>query len=111
MKITEINDHAIDTLLLRAEKLMASGKWGEAESIIRECCINQADMNLRLVQLKWRRECAEYASGLDWYELGREGVFHELDDKFGVYAAEWVVNQYKLTPKGLYYGNEQKTQG
>lgn len=78
-----------------ADTLMASGRWSEAESIIRTHCIDQADLNLRLAQLEWRRQCADYASGLDLDALGEDGVRVELVGNFDMFVADWVINEYK----------------
>lgn len=66
MRTQFTGDSAAQTALKMADTYMASGHWEAAESLIREYCTNQADLNLRLAQLEWRRQCTEYASGLDW---------------------------------------------
>ena len=63
-------DSTVQTALKMADTYMAAGRWEAAESLIREYCTEQADINLRLAQLQWRKECAEYASGLDLDALG-----------------------------------------
>ena len=88
-------DSTAQTALKMADTYMAAGAWEAAESLIRENCTEQADLNLRLAQLHWRRECADYASGLDWDALGENGVRSELVGNFDMFVADWVINEYK----------------
>lgn len=64
------SDSTAQAALKMSDTYMASGHWESAESLIREYCTEQADLNLRPAQLHWRRECVDYASGLDWDVLG-----------------------------------------
>lgn len=95
MRTQFTGDSAAQTALKMADTYMASGHWEAAESLLQEYCTGQADLNLRLAQLHWRRECVDYASGLDWDELGEEGVKNELVGNFDMFVADWVINKYK----------------
>jgi Tfp pilus assembly protein PilV len=78
MRMQFTGDSTAQTAFKMADTYMASGHWEAAESLLREYCTEQADLNLRLAQLEWRRQCAEYASGLDWDTLGDDGVRQAL---------------------------------
>lgn len=95
MRTQFTGDSAAQTALKMADTYMAAGAWETAESLIREYCTNQADLNLRLAQLEWRRQCVEYASGMDWDELGEDGIYSELVTNFDKFVADWVINEYK----------------
>lgn len=85
----------VENELKNADLLMASGRWAEAESALRGACLSDADLTLRLAQLQWRKECAEYASGLDLDALGENGIYSELVTNFDKFVADWVINEYK----------------
>ena len=95
MRTQFTGDSAAQTALKMADTYMAAGAWETAESLLREYCTEQADLNLRLAQLHWRRECADYASGLDWNALGEYGVRQALTDNYDGLVADWVINEYK----------------
>lgn len=95
MRTQFTSDSTAKTALKIADTYMAAGRWEVAESLIREYCTERADLNLRLAQLHWRRECADYASGLDWDELGEDGIHSELVTNFDKFVADWVMNEYK----------------
>ena len=79
----------------KADELMASGRWYEAETTLRNHCANQAELNLSLALLEWRRECVEYASMLDFDALGEDGVRQLLAANYDEFVADWVLTEYK----------------
>lgn len=95
MRTNETVNTSVENTAKKADLLMASGRWAAAEAALRGACLSDADLTLRLAQLEWRRQCTEYASGLDWDELGEEGVKNELVGNFDMFVADWVINKYK----------------
>jgi len=95
MRTQFTSDSTAQAALKMADTYMATGAWETAESLIREYCTKQADLNLRLAQLHWRHECADYAFGLDWEALGEDGVRQVLTDNYDGFVADWVMNSYK----------------
>lgn len=89
------NDAKAQVELKNADTLMVLGEWEKAETVIRTYCTDNADITLRLAQLRWRKECAEYASMLDQDALGEDGVRQALTDNYDGFVADWVINEYK----------------
>lgn len=95
MRMYVSNDTTAEIVLNTADTLMALGKWEKAETVIRTYCTDNADLTLRLAQLRWRKDCAEYASTLDLDALGEDGVKQALANNYDVFVADWVINEYK----------------
>ena len=95
MTVSLMSENEIDCAFSHAEELMISGRWTEAEAIIRECCSSKSDLTLRLSQLEWRKECAEYASTLDHDELTKSELIQTLSDQFDQFVADWAINKYR----------------
>ena len=90
-----VDEQVVSESLKHAEHLMRAGRWIEAESIIRECCPEQADLTLRMAQLEMRRECVEHARRIDTASLSQAQALDMLEQECDYYSAQWVLNDYK----------------
>lgn len=99
---------SLEDRLAESERLMASGAWDRALSILEAAAeageISAADRVLSVANLKWRQKCAAAA-----VELLTEGPLpveefkQALIPEFDQFVVEWLLQSYtgiKLVPRG-----------
>ena len=91
-----------DAMLSKAERMQRLGRWEEAASIFADCLseelISQADFNLSMNELKWRRDAAAFAAGLiegNGGSLPVERFRQRMEAEYDQFVAQWLLREYQ----------------
>lgn len=76
-----------------AEKLMRRGWWDAAQDVLNRQDVAPADRTLQTAALICRKECAEYAAGLD-INLPLDQLSRDILSRFDYYTAQWYFREY-----------------
>lgn len=95
-----LDQPSVNQRLDNAEALMCVGKWEAAVELIEAMAesgeITAADNTLYQSMIEWRRLCAEAAFQLtEENDLPAGELLFELTKDYDLFAATWVVENYK----------------
>lgn len=77
----------------RSEKLMRRGWWSEAEASIQREDVSPANRKFQSALLECRKECAEFAAGLDLL-MPLDHLERVLLERFDKYTVYWYFKSY-----------------